>query len=153
MIGRAMAMFGARRVLKTPPLHIGMLAAYGGALDGAGALFSVLLSAGVGTAGPRRLLEGLGFSSGFFFVIVSHAILFTEANVVMPVALLHCSFATLIHKAIRFWIVGWLGNFVGALAIGYLVATVQHYPADLGAYFVISMDVLRKRKAGWAGRI
>jgi len=89
-------MFGARRVLKTPPLHIGMLAAYGGALDGAGALFSVLLSAGVGTAGPRRLLEGLGFSSGFFFVIVSHAILFTEANVVMPVALLHCSFATLI---------------------------------------------------------
>ena len=98
MIGRAMAMFGAWRVMKTQPLHIGMLAAYGGALDGAGALFSVLLSAGVGTAGPRRLLEGLGFSSGFFFVIVSHAILFTEANVVMPVALLHCSFATLIHK-------------------------------------------------------
>ena len=146
-------MFGAWRVLKNPPLHIGMLAAYGGALDGAGALFSVLLSAGVGTAGPRRLLEGLGFSSGFFFVTVSHAILFTEANVVMPVALLHCSFATLIHKAIRFWIVGWLGTFVGALAIGYLVATVQHYPADLGAYFVISVDVLRQRKAGWAGRI
>jgi formate/nitrite transporter FocA (FNT family) len=59
-------MFGARRVLETPPLHIVMLAGYGGALSCAGALFSVLLSAGVETAGPRRLLEGLGFSSGFF---------------------------------------------------------------------------------------
>jgi formate transporter len=76
-----MAMFGAKRVLETPPVHIGVLAAYGGALIAAGALFSVLLSAGVETAGPRRLLEGFGFSSGFFFVILSHAILITEANV------------------------------------------------------------------------
>ena|SRR6476660_2141515 len=51
----------------------------------------------------------------------------------MPVALLHCSFEILIRKAMRFWIVAWLGNFLGALAIGYLVATVQHYPTDVGA--------------------
>jgi hypothetical protein len=25
----------------------------------------------------------------------------------------------------------WIGNFAGALAIGYLVATVQHYPSDI----------------------
>jgi formate/nitrite transporter FocA (FNT family) len=128
-----MAMFGARRVLNMPPAHIGVLAAYGGALIAAGALFSVLLSGGVETPGPRRLLEGLGFSSGFFFVILSHAILFTEANVVMPVALLHCSAETLIRRAIRFWIVAWVGNFIGALTIGYLVATVQYYPSDIGA--------------------
>jgi len=128
-----MAMFGARRVLDTPPIHIGVLAAYGGALIAAGALFSVLLSAGVETPGPRRLLEGLGFSAGFFFVILSHAILFTEANVVMPVALLHCSVETLAGKALRFWIVAWVGNFIGALAIAYIVTAVQHYPADVGA--------------------
>jgi formate transporter len=126
------AMFGAKRVLDTRPLHIGVLAAYGGALIAAGALFSVLLSAGVETPGPRRLLEGLGFSAGFFFVILSHAILFTEANIVMPVALLHCSTETLMRRAIRFWIAAWVGNFVGALAVGYLVATVQHYPTDIG---------------------
>ena len=125
------AMFGARRVLDTPPLHIGVLAAYGGALIAAGALFSVLLSAGVETPGPRRLLEGFGFSAGFFFVILSHAILFTEANIVMPVALLHCSGETLMRRAIRFWIAAWVGNFAGALAVGYLVATVQHYPTDI----------------------
>jgi formate/nitrite transporter FocA (FNT family) len=56
------AMFGARRVLESPPFHIGVLAGYGGALIAAGALFSVLLSAGLETVGPRRLLEGFGFS-------------------------------------------------------------------------------------------
>jgi formate transporter len=128
-----MAMFGARRVLNMPLLHIVVLAAYGGGLIAAGALFSVLLSGGVEAPGPRRLLEGLGFSAGFFFVILSHAILFTEANVVMPVALLHCSVETLARNAIRFWIVAWMGNFIGALAIGYLVGTVQHYPSDFAA--------------------
>jgi formate/nitrite transporter FocA (FNT family) len=128
-----MAMFGARRVLDTPPRNIAILAAYGGALIGAGALFSILLSGGVETPGSRRLLEGLGFSAGFFFVILSHAILFTEANVVMPVALLHCSIETMAGKALRFWIVAWVGNFIGALAIGYLVTAVQHYPPDVAA--------------------
>lgn len=127
------ARFGMRRVLDTAPAHICLLAAYGGALIAAGALFSVLLSAGVETPGPRRLLEGLGFASGFFFVILSHAILFTEANVVMPTALLHCSAETLMRRAVRFWIAAWVGNFAGALAVGYLVATVQHYPNDMTA--------------------
>jgi len=45
----------------------------------------------------------------------------------------------------------WLDNFVGALAIGYLVATGQHYPTDLGAHFVISVYVLRKEKQGGLG--
>jgi formate transporter len=95
--------------------HIIVLAAYGGALIAAGALFSVLLSGGVEAPGPRRLLEGLGFSAGFFFVILSHAILFTEANVVMPVALLHCSVETLARNAIRFWVVAWMGTSSGRL--------------------------------------
>ena len=51
-----------------------------------GALLSVLLGAGVEATGPQRLLEGLGFSAGFF-VILSGAVLFTEANVTLPAAL------------------------------------------------------------------
>jgi hypothetical protein len=43
-----------------------MLAGYGGALIATGALFSVLLSGGVETPGPRRLLEGLGVLRRFF---------------------------------------------------------------------------------------
>jgi hypothetical protein len=126
-----MAMFGARRVLNMPPVHIAMLATYGGALIAAGALFSILLSAGVSTSGPRRLLEEFGFSSGFFFVILSHAILFTEANVVMPVALLHCSPGTLMRRAIRFWIAAWLGNLQALWRLDILSPTFSTTPRRL----------------------
>ena len=136
-----MAMFGARRVLDTPPLHIGVLAAYGGALIAAGALFSVLLSAGVETPGPRRLLEGFGFSAGFFFVILSHAILFTEANVVMPVALLHCSRTG--SSASRRYLPQWAGrSLISSSPCFWPVslfdaASFQHSPANM-AFFSLA---------------
>lgn len=129
----AMAMSSGRRLLNAPIIHVSVLAAYAGALIAAGALFSVLLSAGVETQGPRRLLEGLGFSAGFFFVILSQCVLFTEINVVMPMTLLHFSVATLLAKAVRFWIVAFAANLAGALAVGYLVATVQHYPPEIAS--------------------
>lgn len=126
-----MAMSSGRRLLNAPVLHVVILATYAGALIGAGALFSVLLSAGVEMQGPRRLLEGLGFSAGFFFVILSRSALFTEINVVMPVTLLHFSVPALLAKAARFWTVAFVCNLAGALAVGYLVATVQHYPPEI----------------------
>ena len=39
------------------------------------ALMSVLLAVGTRTGGLVRLLEGFGFSAGFFFVILSGAVL------------------------------------------------------------------------------
>lgn len=126
-------MSSGRRLLNAPVIHVSLLAAYAGALIAAGALFSVLLSAGVETQGPRRLLEGLGFSAGFFFVILSQCALFTEINVVMPVTLLHFSMATLLAKAARFWTLAFAANLAGALALGYLIATVQHYPPGIAS--------------------
>src|SRR5882757_9575153 len=116
----ALAMAGGPRPLDEPIPNLLVMAVYGGALIAAGALFSVLLGAGVASEGPRRLLEGLGFSAGFFFVILSQATLVTEINVVMPLTLLHFSRAGLVMKAVRFWILTFGGNLLGALAIGYL---------------------------------
>ncbi|GAA3844167.1 formate/nitrite transporter family protein [[Pseudomonas] carboxydohydrogena] len=129
----AIAMSSGRRMLDAPFTHVCVMAAYAGALIALGALFSVLLSAGVDTQGPRRLLEGLGFSAGFFFVIQSQAALFTEINVVMPVTLLHYSKGALLAKAGRFWVLAFVANLVGALAIGYLVPTVQSYPPEMAS--------------------
>ena len=53
-----------------------------------GALFSVSLAQGTETAGTKLLLQGLGFSAGFFFVILSSAVLFTEATVILTATLL-----------------------------------------------------------------
>ena len=124
---------GARRVLSLSVLQTLTLGALGGAFVTAGALFSVLLATGVDTPGAERLLEGLGFSAGFFFVILSGAALFTEANVAMPATLFGCSAAQLVPRVIRFWALTWVGNFIGALAVGWAIHLSQHYPSDVGA--------------------
>jgi len=127
----AIAMSSGRELLDAPFVHLSLMSVYAGALIAAGALFSVLLSAGVTAEGPHRLLEGLGFSAGFFFVILSQAVLVTELNVVLPVTLLHFSKRNLLLKAARFWILAFIGNMAGALAVGYLVASVQSYPPQI----------------------
>lgn len=86
-VAAEMADHGTRRLSVLQILVLAMLA------DGfvtAGALFSVLLAVGIGSPGTQRLVEGLGFSAGFFFVILSDAVLFTEANVVLPATILRC---------------------------------------------------------------
>jgi hypothetical protein len=85
---RLMGQSGRRRVMELSAPQILVLAVVAGAFITAGALFSLLLATGVGAPGPKLLLEGIGFSSGFFFVILSDAALFTEANVAMPATLL-----------------------------------------------------------------
>jgi formate transporter len=120
---------GAERVTRFSVPQIFLLAVLGGAFITAGAIFSLLLGASVGSPGPQRLLEGLGFSTGFFFVILASAVLFTEANVTMPSVFLACR--SPVARIARFWALAWLGNLVGALLIGGLITLAQDYPADV----------------------
>jgi hypothetical protein len=98
---------GARRVIGLSFPQVILLAALGGGLITTGAIFSLLLGAAVDTPEPQRLLEGLGFSTGFFFVILVSAILFTEANVTMPSVMLACDSPA--HDIARFWALAWIG--------------------------------------------
>jgi formate transporter len=126
---KTMGEHGAGRLTGLSVLQVLVLAAMGGAFITAGALFSLLLGAGVGAPGPQRLLEGLGFSTGFFFVILSSAVLFTEANVTLPSAMLACQSPA--RRIARFWLLAWVGNFVGAIAVGGLITLAQSYPDDV----------------------
>lgn len=128
-----MAHHGARRIQTLSVPQILMLGMMGGAFVTVGALFSVLLAGGFETPGAERLLEGLGFSAGFFFVILSQAVLFTEANVVMPATLLNYRGPSLAGRVVRFWVLAWAGNFLGAFLVGWAVHLAQHYPANVGA--------------------
>ena len=86
-----------RRVQETSLAQIAVLAVLSGAFIAFGALFSVILSTGVEAHGPKLVLQGQGFSAGFFFVILSHAVLFTGVNVMVPARFLavpvqvHCA--------------------------------------------------------------
>ncbi len=126
-MGRA----GARRIKTLSAIQILVLGAVGGGFITVGALFSVLLGAGVHSPGPQRLLEGLGFSAGFFFVILSEAVLFTEANVALPATMLRHDVDVPGLRVARFWALAWIGNLAGAILVGWLIHVAQHYPPDV----------------------
>ena len=110
-----------------------ILSVMGGAFITVGALFSILLSAGVSTTGVALLLQGLGFSTGFFMVILTGALLFSESNVVLPASVLKCTQKTLINRALKFWLITIAGNITGALITAYLINFAQDYPPDFVA--------------------
>lgn len=120
-----MCRLGLRRVQDFASLQILVLAVLAGGFITMGALFSLLLSQGVEAGGPHLLLLGLGFSTGFFFVILSETVLFTEANVVLPSILLHGHRRRTVPLVIRFWLLAWLGNLLGAWLLGSLVHLAQ----------------------------
>ena len=136
---------GARRIRTLTAPKIIVLGILAGAFITTGALFSALLATGTTNPGLARLLEGFGFSAGFFFVILSGAALFTEANVVMPATALRHEPGVAAGRIARFWALALVGNFIGSLAVGYAIHLSQHYPVDVNAH----IDEIVRRKLSY----
>lgn len=133
-----MAQWGKNRIEGHNAAKILVLGIMGGAFIGAGALLSLLLGSGIESPGARLLVEGFGFSAGFFFVVLSEAALFTEANVVMPATLLRGT--TQASYVFRFWGVAILGNVVGAVAFGLMVTTIAPFGESFEALLAEIID-------------
>jgi formate/nitrite transporter len=129
-----LAEFGRNRIENLTILKVLILAIMGGAFITAGALFSVLLASGFESYGVRVLVEGIGFSTGFFFVVLSEAVLFTEANVVMPATLFHG--VSPAGRVFRFWGLAFVGNLIGAIITGWVIQYAQIYSAEFDALLV-----------------
>jgi formate transporter len=128
---RELGEHGARRLRALSASRVLVLGVLAGAFITTGALFSALLAAGTDNPGIERLLEGFAFSSGFFFVILSGAALFTEANVVMPATALRHEPGLTAARIARFWALALAGNAIGSLLVAYALHLAQHYPADV----------------------
>lgn len=115
-----MAEVGARRALDRTPFEVLVLSMLAGGFITIGALFSTLLAVGVTTEGTVRLLEGFGFSVGFFLVVLTGTMLFTEVNVEMPATLFGCGWRTLGSRVARLWVLAAVGNMVGAFFLAAL---------------------------------
>lgn len=125
---RAMCKHGCFFSEQLSLLKVFILSVMGGGFITVGALFSMLLASQVATLGMQRLVEGFGFSVGFFFVILSQAILFTEANVFLPMSILHHANGKKSALNIaRFWIIAWLGNFIGAFIFANFIHRTQFH--------------------------
>ncbi len=123
-----MANAGSQRATRLSTGKVLVLSILAGAFITIGALSSVLLAAGTDNEGMVRLLEGFGFSIGFFMVILSGALLFTEVNVELPAVLLRNGLGACTRPVLRLWVLAAAGNLLGAFVTGQLIA----YAQDLG---------------------
>ncbi|MFP3915230.1 MAG: formate/nitrite transporter family protein [Actinomycetota bacterium] len=126
-----MARVGRDRIHSTATWGVLTLGALGGGFITAGALLSVLLASGIGASGPRMLAQGFGFSTGFFFVVLSEAALFTEANVVMPATLM--TGIAPAARVVRFWGLALMGNLAGSVVLGSLIRLAHTYDPAVNA--------------------
>lgn len=147
-----MADWGRHRIDGLGSFKVLVLGTMGGAFIAAGALLSLLLGSGVASPGGRLLVEGFGFSAGFFFVVLSEAALFTEANVVMPATLL--GGGTPAMRVLRFWGLAIIGNVVGALLFGLAVTAIESFGESFDSLLASTVDAKMSFRAtggisGW----
>ncbi|WP_163102320.1 formate/nitrite transporter family protein [Peribacillus alkalitolerans] len=124
-----------------------ILSLMAGSFIAIGALASVLLSLEVKTAGYFNVLAGIGFGSGYAMIFLSGSILFTEINVLLPSYILHNKFR-LTKQILQFWAVCYIGNFLGALFVGFLV----NLSGSLDASFYKSLLYFMEKKTQFYNR-
>ena len=127
-----MADAGAKRANSLRVSQVLILSTIAGGFITIGALFSTLIATGTENEGLERLLEGFGFSVGFFLVVLSGALLFTEVNVELPATLLGRRRDRLglppMHTAVlKLWLLAAIGNIAGAFVLGQVIAYVSDY--------------------------
>ena len=127
-----MAEAGAKRACSLRVGQVLILSTIAGGFITIGALFSTLIATGTENEGLQRLLEGFGFSVGFFLVVLSGALLFTEVNVELPATLLgrrrdRLGLPPLRTAVLKLWLLAAIGNMAGAFVLGQVIAYVSDY--------------------------
>ena len=135
-----MAHVGAQRAAQRSWPEVLLLSTMAGGLITAGALFSTLIGTGTDNEGLQRLLEGFGFSVGFFAVVLSGALLFTEVNVEMPATLLGGNARMIASRVARLWVLAAVGNLIGALLVGWAVTATDSYTPGVAELFAETVE-------------
>jgi formate transporter len=147
-----MAEVGAERAVRRTVPEVIVLSMLAGGFIAIGALFSTLIATGTSNEGLQRLLEGFGFSAGFFVVVLSGTLLFTEVNVEMPATLLHGDARTLAGRVGRLWVLAAVGNLAGAFVVGWAVHVAQSYSPGFEELLAEIVDAkMRYREVGGVG--
>lgn len=140
---------GGRSAMERTVPQVLLLAVLAGGFITAGALFSVIISTGTSNEGVEKLLEGFGFSVGFFVVMLSGTLLFTEANIEMPATLLGRIPSVPAWRVFRVWVLAAVGNLLGAVLVGLAVSHAQSYSPEVTEHLAgIVEKKLRYREIG-----
>ncbi len=118
---------GSRRLNRVTNLELFLLAILSGAFMCAATLFSLLLASETTTAGAAILLGGLGLTAGLLLVTLAKGALFSEANIYVPANFYQLTIVKGTLRLFRFWLITWIGNFIGALLFAFLIYLCQEY--------------------------
>lgn len=116
-----------------------ILSSLAGAFIAFGALGSVLLTMDIKSDGLFNLMAGLGFTIGYAMVFLSGSILFTEVNILLPSYIMQSKF-WISKKLLSFWVICYLGNFIGAMFVGVLLNFSGSLHADFYDHLLVFME-------------
>ena len=122
-----MAEVGAQRAVNRSASEVLLLSVLAGGFITIGAVFSTVIATGSDNEGVVRLLEGFGFSVGFFLVVLTGTLLFTEVNVEMPATLFGSGWRALGPRVARLWLLAAVGNMIGAFLTGLAVSAAEEF--------------------------
>ncbi|SDJ12448.1 formate/nitrite transporter family protein [Salimicrobium halophilum] len=129
-----------------------LLALTAGSFMTFGAIFSILLAIDIETEGLFYLMSGVGFAAGYAMVFISGAVLFTEVNVLLPSYLFNKAGLMKVN-IYRFWMATYLGNLIGAFAVGVLIqmsgSLSDPFYSELSMYLDKKMKFLDYGVKGW----
>ena len=109
--------YSSRRVGNLSKVVIFLLAVLGGGLLTIAGVFAIQLASGVEGVIWQQFALALGFAAGFFLVLASNSVLFTEANVVVPANLYNVSLGKGFLNLFLFWLLAWIGNYIGVILV------------------------------------
>jgi len=121
-----------RKIKQTSWLTLVMQGFLAGGLVTLGALISVILQKGQ-TDLAATFLQSIGLASGLFFVMASYAMLFTDANVIVPANLYHGTVGSGFKQLLKFWGIVWVSNLLGCFVFAHLLSFANAIPSTFAA--------------------
>jgi formate/nitrite transporter len=116
-----------------PFLNLLPLSFLGGTYIAFGAVFASVVATGMPDVWPYgiiKLLQGLAFSMGLILVVIGGGELFT-GNMLMVIALAQKKIGLL--RLIHNWLIVYIGNFIGSVAVVLMIIFSKSYLASKGA--------------------
>ncbi len=116
-----------------PFLNLLPLSFLGGTYIAFGAVFASVVATGMPDVWPYgiiKLLQGLAFSMGLILVVIGGGELFT-GNMLMVIALAQKKIGRL--RLIHNWLIVYIGNFIGSVAVVLMIILSKSYLASKGA--------------------
>lgn len=116
------------------------LATLAGGFIAMGAAFSVTVIEGMSALphGLVRLVSGLAFTLGLIMVVVAGSELFTGNNLIIMAYLSH---RVTLKGLVRNWSIVYLGNFVGAITIVFIMLLTKQYTLRNGTIGITMLNI------------